>query len=167
MIVRARAHPQADRLYGQILAVGPEWALIEKLDDGIYFDGWDVVRSTHITGLKPDFPDNPDYLARALAELPPPIVSKDLREAVAGTGVDALRAILASSGLVGIHIEKEDPGMLFVGRFDATLRGSIGITDVDAQGRWNETSLMTFSAKEITRVSVGGRYLDGLQRFAI
>ena len=166
-VTRARPHPDTERLDGRIVAVGPEWVIIETLSDGIYFDGWNVVRSTHITALDPDFPDNPKYLARALAEMPSPPMSGALVRAVGGTGSSALRAILATANLVAIHIEKEDPEMLFVGQFEPSYRRSIAITSVDHQGQSDEDRLNLYTSTEITRVTIGSRYLDGLARFSL
>lgn len=155
----------ADHLHGLVVAVGDDWLLLEVYDDSIYFDGWDALRIADVTEVEVETPDFQAYVDRARAQLPdPPAIPLAVLEAVAQRGAKAVPQLIASAPLVGIWTEQEDSEVLFIGRSEPDGGAEITIREIDATGTWND-DVSDFDAEEISRVTIGGRYQDGLERY--
>jgi hypothetical protein len=155
----------ADELHGLVVAVGEEWVLLEVYDDSVYFDGWDALRVRDVTAVEVDPDDFQAYAARAAAQLPsPPAIPLEVLQAVVRTGADAVRELASSAPLVGVWTEQDDAEVLYIGRGEPDGGADVTLREIDSAGRWHD-DLSDFDADEITRVTIGGRYQDGLERF--
>lgn len=156
---------EADELSGVVVAVGDEWLLLELWDDSVYFDGWAALRIADVTAVESEALEFERYVARARAELPaPPAIPLELLQAIAQTGVSAVTAMAASHPLVGIWTEEDDAEVLFIGRAENDGSADVTLREIDSAGVW-QRDLTDFDAGEITRVTIGGRYQDALERF--
>jgi hypothetical protein len=155
----------ADELHGIVVAVGDDWFLLEVYDDSVYFDGWDALRIADVTEVEVEIPEFQSYTERARAQLPdPPAIPLEVLQAVARKGASAVPALVASASIVGVWTEQEDAEVLFIGRSEPDGSAEVTIREIDSTGRWHD-EVSDFDAEEITRVTIGGRYQDGLERF--
>jgi hypothetical protein len=79
--------------------------------------------------------------------------------------LDSLRALLddatACSGLVGVHIERDDPGVCFIGRVVGHRKRSFGLQEITPKPRWKRHATR-FRYREITRVGFADAYCTAL-----
>jgi hypothetical protein len=170
---REELHPEADVVRGEIRALGRDWLIVEKYDDAVYFDGWDLLRVADVTAVEPETPDFMRYVRRAEAELPEtPAIPLQLLEAIGAPATDVPRMVVERSTLVGIYAESaEGPDVLFIGRAapapedeEDVEANDVVIREISPSGTWDE-EVSIFGADEVTRLTVGGRYQDALEKF--
>lgn len=163
--IERKFRKRADTIDGVISGVGREWVVVETLADGVHFDGWTALRVADIGAIKLASKSSQRFLARAKAKLPAaPPMPHLLADAIAADTSDSLFALLSSHQMVGVYIEREDPDLLFIGCFDGADKKDIALQQIDPQGVWSHDSSL-FRRREITRVSIGGRYQNALEEF--
>lgn len=146
---------------GFVVGVGERWVVLQVLANSVYLDGYDILRIADITGVEAD--QEGGYIERAVAGLGGrPAVDFNLPDHA--DTKDVLRAAADRSDLIGVFLEAEDdsPGLLgHLGRLGAK---KFELQLINPRGVWTpEPSRWRY--KDVTSVSVGGRYADALHRF--
>jgi hypothetical protein len=149
---------------GYAAGVADTWAALHVLNPNIYLDGFAAVRLDDVTSLEPR--GGPEtFAARSLAlddRWPPPPLPEDV-------DLTSVRRILTTAArryhLVSIYIERDDPGVVFVGRVAGLTPKTLNLLELDAHAAWlREPS--AWRLDEITRVDFGGEYQRRLLRVA-
>ena len=149
---------------GYVVDVGDDWVVIAATSQVVYRDGWEVVRVCDISGVRIASRKARRYSDRAIAGLGTP-VSKPAGLHVVGKGrKSVLRDVLNSAPVVTVHSEKKHPATVWVGHVLGFRGKRFALQFIDANGVW-ETGDRRFTLSEITRVTIGGRYNDALERF--
>ena len=162
-IHRRALGPDADGLDGVVLATGA-WTLVAALTEWAHSDGYALIRTGDVTKVRRVRKANQRFIERAAGALgawplPGPTVEVDLSSTHA-----LLRAVERSGHLLAVHAEDASPGQYFPGMVEELTEEGLGLWFVDTAGRW-ERAPKWFTLDEITRVEVGTRYLDTLERF--
>lgn len=165
-VLRDRLYDDVDVLRGTVVAVGREWFMIAIYDDSVYFEGWDVARIADVTAVEVEPDDFQAYARRAAVEsLAMPAVPLELLEALTLPALEVARRIIERSGLIGVYVESDDdPDVLFIGRHTTGPDDDIWILEIDVAGVWHDEP-SSFDPDEITRLTIGGRYQDALERY--
>ncbi|MDM4762778.1 hypothetical protein QT381_07135 [Galbitalea sp. SE-J8] len=166
-VLRDGLFEDVDVLRGTVVAVGRDWFMVAVYDDSVYFEGWDVARIADVTAVEVEPPEYQAYVRRAAVEsLAMPAVPLDLLEALALPQLEVARRVIDATSLIGVYVEDdEDPDVLFIGR--ATRGeddGDIWLLEIDTAGVWHDEP-SSFDPGEITRLTIGGRYQDALERY--
>ncbi|MFT4124005.1 MAG: hypothetical protein QM635_09255 [Microbacteriaceae bacterium] len=165
-ILRDGLAEDVDVLRGIVVAVGRDWFMVAVYDDSVYFEGWDVARIADITAVEVEPPEFQAYARRAAVEsLAMPAVPLALLEALALPALDVARRVITASGLIGVYVEDDDdPDVLFIGRHTTGPDEDIWLLEIDVAGLWHDEP-SSFDPGEITRLTIGGRYQDALERY--
>jgi hypothetical protein len=147
---------------GYVLAVGTEWVLVALLQD-VALNGFVALRLNDVTGVKRGYA--PKFYRRALelhGEWPPVALPGDIM-------LDGIRELVESAAgtypLVTIHIEREDPGVCFIGAPVKFSRRRLHLLEVTAKAKWR-ASTSKWDLTAITRVDFDGRYERALLEVA-
>jgi len=73
-------------------------------------------------------------------------------------------AALDAAPLVGVHEEGRSTGPVRIGRYAGLDRKHLKLHQIDAAGRW-DAKVTSIRIPKVTRVTVGGRYQEALDRF--
>lgn len=147
-------------LRGFVVSISDQWIAVQALEDTIYLDGLELIRVDDISSIKKD--ENAPYIHRALTSLGRPILRVDLPQDAEARDVIELAA--AQGSLIGVHSEQWDGEPLWIGRLERLGKKRFHLLFVDAGGEW-EAIADRWRYKDITRVTIGTRYIDGLERF--
>jgi len=147
-------------LRGFVVSVSDQWIAVQGLEDTIYLDGLELIRVEDITSVKKD--ENAPYIHRALASLGRPVLRVDIPQGADTRDVIELAA--AQAPLIGVHSEHWDEEPLWIGRLERLGKKRFDLLFVDAGGEWDDVP-DRWRYKDITRVTFGTRYIDGLERF--
>jgi hypothetical protein len=147
-------------LRGFVVSVSDEWIAVQALEDTIYLDGLELIRRRDITSIKKD--ENAPYIHRALTSLGRPVLRVDLPQD-AGTR-DVIELVAAQASLIGVHSEQWDGEPLWIGRLERLGKKRFDLLFVDAGGEWDAIP-DRWRYRDISRVTIGTRYIDGLERF--
>ena len=147
---------------GYIEAVGKRWTVIRVVTDNVYWDGFELLRTKHITKARELPVALTGYITRALATHVDVASFPDL-----SPGADTeemLRAVGNASSLVCLHIEKDDPDVCFIGRIVRFDEKWFELLQIRPNGTWKSEGTY-FNYSEITRVQIGDRYNEGFAKF--
>ena len=148
-------------VHGFVVGVGECWVVLHKLADTVYCDGYELLRIADITGVEAD--QEGGYIQRAVAGLGGrPEVDFHLPDD-AGTK-DVLQAAAAHSSLIGVFLEAEDDAPVLFGHLGRLGARKFELQLINPRGVWTPGSTRWWY-KDVTSVSVGGRYADALKRF--
>jgi hypothetical protein len=150
----------ADVLDGYVQAVGAKWMLLAVLRD-VTLDGFVALRLKDIAKAERCYA--PKFWRRALelrGEWPPAAPMDEIT-------LDGIRGLLEPAGeaLVAVYIEREDPGVCFIGVPVKVTRRRLHLTEVTAKAKWR-TDGSRWDLKSITRVDFGDRYMRALTAVA-
>ncbi|MFC6153633.1 hypothetical protein [Nocardioides yefusunii] len=156
--VRVSSHHCDDESHGFVVALGKRWAAIALLDEGRRHDGWDLVRLRDVSRVRRSRREKvAERILRARGTWP----------LLAPVGLDLDRAsrllgtLAARGDLVSIHCERERPDALWVGVPLAAEGRDVVVHELNTVGEWdNDPSY--FTARDITRITVGDAYMEGL-----
>jgi hypothetical protein len=164
LVERGLLHKRAERLRGYVVGVGRDWLVLLTLD-GVHFDGWNALRLTDISRVHAHDRADDDFVARAEHVRGPfPEAPEELIEGVDGGQREALHFFLSAAPLVGLRLEKDHPDEWNIGRYEGASPKWVAMREIDPQGRWHADD-SAFKRRRISRVTVGGRYLDALIEF--
>jgi hypothetical protein len=147
-------------LDGYVLQVTDRWVVIEELEDAVYFDGFGAVRVKDITSVK--WNRDAAYVERALAVIGRPARSLAIPEDAKTR--DVIEAAASSAPLIGVHSEQHESEPMWIGRLEGTRKKRFGLLFINPDGTW-DSEPDEYRYKDITRVEVGSRYLEALERF--
>lgn len=156
-LIRRPGGNPTDRVDGVVLGTG-RWVLVGAVTDVADVDGFELVRRRDVRRVRRAAKGFRRFQRRVrsaegLVPLPRPAVElplDDLR--------DALRVLADARLLVALHVEADDPDALFPGQLVRLGKRSADLAFVRPDGRW-EHGARRFRYDEITRVTVGSRYL--------
>lgn len=148
-------------VYGFVVGVGEHWVILQSLANTVYIDGYEVFRLSDITDVAADREGG--YIERAVAELGGrPEVDFRLPQDADTKGV--LQASADYASIIGVYLEAnwDSPGLfghlgrLGTKKFDMQL--------INPRGVWT-TGFTRWKYKDVTSLTVGGRYERALGRF--
>ncbi|MBV2151496.1 hypothetical protein [Kitasatospora sp. SUK 42] len=158
-----RTLPGAERLEGFVLHTGPIWTLLANCADH-QLDGWTAVHTCTLHKVR-DRGGEESLTIRALRgrglwplRLPPADLPLDDHAGL-------LAAASAEYGLVSLHAEHIDPGILRVGTVTELRPRSLRLHEVDTEARWYPKP-GKYRLNDITRVDFGTYYTEVLREFA-
>lgn len=150
----------ADRIDGFVVAIGAEWVLIQRTIDAGHFDAHRAIRTRDVSKVRDDSSFE-GRMSRLLPEWPP-------KPPADGIDLDSTSGVLrtiGNGGLVAIEKEREREAM-WIGLIESVTKKWLWLLEIDPKAQW-EPAPLGYKLKAITSISVGGRYLAGLQTISI
>ncbi len=158
-LTRLRGRWQLEGLYGYVLEVAGDWLALHKVVDGVYIDGYSVMRVSDVVEVRVG---NDEYIDRAMRELGRPVVDYSLPADPATR--DILRSAADHSLLTCIHLEMDVKDPMIVGRIVGLGVRKYDLQFINTNGVW-ELEPDRWWYGEVTRVEFGDRYSSALERF--
>ncbi|WP_350352750.1 hypothetical protein ABS642_06995 [Microbacterium sp. A8/3-1] len=159
-LVRIERRPKhAGRLDGLVVQVGAKWALMARVVDGGYFDGFVAFRVKDVKRVTDDESVAATF-AQTLSDWPP--VCSDLLDLDSTVGV--LNGLGHSGQLLGIQQERERDS-LWIGILDEIIGRFVYFHGVRPDATWHPESL-GYRLRSITAVEIGRRYFAALSVIA-
>lgn len=150
-----RSIPRSAGIEGFVLDIGPEWLLVANLDESVFLNGFELLRVSDVTRVKPLA--NAPFKIEALKKQkswPPAKPPVGLRlDSVAHLLEDAARA----APLLVIFTERDYPAEGYIGSVDALNTRSAHLREIDPNANWNPVT-KRYRLTKITRIAFGGRY---------
>jgi hypothetical protein len=157
-----RAFAGGERIDGFIAAVGAKFCAVARVSEGREPAGHDFVRISDIRKVERD-PD-PDAIEvrilRARGRWPLDPVDVPLDDIAA-----LLSALQSGNRLIALHMEETAADAMWVGVVSAVRGGEVELFSLTPQGVW-EDDVDDFALRDVTRVTVGDAYLEGLEMVA-
>ncbi len=157
--VRLQRKFAEERHEGFVHAVGPKWVVLEPVTDRLDFDGYACLRIEDIATVGKSYPEA--FLAaifRARRIRPRPV------EVDASSIMRLLESIQRRAAIVAIERELVRPGVFVVGRVSRYTRSSFEMVTVGLSGHIDD--VMTSALKDVTKISFGTGYVEGLNLVA-
>ena len=152
---------EASMIEGLVIAITDEWAALHYLADLVHLDDVVLVRLCDVSRV--GFRDDDAFHHRALEALGTPVATFD--GAADATTADLLARAGGNGTIFGFSLEMHDGEPLQIGRL-LRLRGkSFDFHFVGRDGVWAK-EVDRWKYKHVTRIEIGGRYLDALNRFS-
>jgi hypothetical protein len=146
---------------GFVIALTDDWLVMHALDDGVYLDDIVILRLRDVSRVW--FRDDDAYHHRAIAGLGRRAATFECEDSPSASQL--LSATSARADIFAIHLEGLDGEPMFIGRLVDLRKKSFDFHYVGRDGVWaNEVDRIKH--RDITRIEVGGRYLEALNRFA-
>ncbi|MDT9592633.1 hypothetical protein RDV89_06125 [Nocardioides zeae] len=150
-----------ERTDGLVVALADDWVVVHELSDGVHLDTVVALRLNEVSRIW--FRDDDAYHHRALQGLGRKPAVFSCADDVDAAGLLALAADKAD--LVSIHFEELDDEPLALGRLLELRTKKFTLHYLGRDGVWApQTEDWRF--RDVTRIEIGGRYLDALSRFA-
>jgi len=157
---RRRGRWQLPDIDGYVLGVAGDWVAIHKLVDGVYLDGYSVVRASDVAGVGDR--DANGYVDRAVHALGRPDIDYSLP--ANPTTRTILRSAADHSLLTCIHLEMDVESPMIVGRIVGLGARKYDLHFIHTSGVW-ESEPDRWWYGEVTRVEFGDRYSRALERY--
>jgi hypothetical protein len=146
---------------GFVIALTDDWLVMHALDDGVYLDDIVMLRLRDVSRVW--FRDDNAYHHRAIAGIGRSAAAFECDDSASASQL--LSATSARADIFAIHLEGLDGEPLFIGRLVNLRKKSFDFHYVGRDGVWaSEVDRLKY--RDITRIEVGGRYLQALNRFA-
>lgn len=146
---------------GFVIALTEDWVVLHAFDDGVYLDAIVMMRLRDVSRVW--FRDDDAYHHRAVAGLGLPIATFVCESSVNATSL--LASASRQADIIAIHLETLDQEPLVIGRLIKSRNKSFEMHYVGRDGLWaKETERWKY--RDLTRIEMGGRYLNALNRFA-
>lgn len=146
---------------GYVIALTNDWVVMHALDDGVYLDAVVMLRLEDIS--RAWFRDDDPYHHRAVAGLNESVTSFEI-DASANT-IELLAKASEQADIFGLNFETLKGEPLSIGRLGDMRRKSFDMHYVGRDGVWAD-DVDRWKYRDVTRIEVGGRYLNALNRFA-
>lgn len=148
-----------DDLDGVVVATGPKWLVLAvEYDAGFY--GHSILRTRDIKKIRTN---PPSFVPRALereGNWPMPCLDAvDVR----GSTRTLAASLSGTDLLVAVHYEASHPGECLVGVVRRAGGRKVTLRTIDTQARWDQ-GVFKFTYGEITRLDIGGPYLNRLRK---
>jgi hypothetical protein len=151
----------ADKLVGFVLAVSEQLLLLHLASDKVFLNGYSAVRIKDIKSVRVLGPD--EFFSRAFAHY------GYLPVEPGGVRLQSMTALLRSAGsrfpLVTIHVERDDPGVCFIGQVLHVGGGWLQLGFITPQAEWEE-GVRSFPLGDVTRVDFDRQYERALHALA-
>jgi hypothetical protein len=153
-----RSNLEDGSIEGYVVALGPDFFLMEVIDDSIRMDGHYCLRYQDITDCenpcsRMGFVENVLQL-RGIERAEKPEVDLSSIEAI-------VQSVGTSQSIITIHPEETDPGTCFIGKYGGMENGFLSLLELTTDGKWSEEP-GKYAIEEITRVDFGGAYEGAL-----
>ena len=158
----SRSIRHTDPIDGFVVGTGHSWLLLAALDDNIYLNGYIALRIADISKIA--VRGGPGtFVGRALAArgIWPPVGAEVDLDGTAGLVQSAARL----ARLVTVHVEKEDPGVCFIGRPMRISTRFIRLLEVGTEAEWEDRG-RKWLISDVTRIDFGGGYEQALALIA-
>jgi len=149
---------------GYIVDVGDDWVVVAATAQSVYLDGWEVLRIRDVSKVNFANKEARRYIDRAVSLLGSPPAKPTGLDVAGSDWKDTLKGVLESAPIVAVYSEEKYPDALWVGGVLGHRGKKFGLQEIDANGEWEQVD-RTFALAEISRVTIGGRYNDALERF--
>ncbi|MDQ1104745.1 hypothetical protein [Nocardioides zeae] len=145
---------------GLVVALTDDWVVLHDLADGVHLDGLVALRLRDVSRVL--FRDDDAYHRRALAALGVEVATYEVEADVDARGL--LARAQAEDRLVAIHLEVLRGEPMTLGRLLDLRRKRFVIHYIGRDGEWAREP-ERWRYRDVTRIEVGGRYLEALERF--
>lgn len=146
---------------GFVIALTQDWVVVHALNAGVYLDEVAFLRLQDVS--KVWFRDDDAYHHRAVDDLGQSTATVDCPD---DADVRQMLSIASAHGdVLAVYTEVVDDDALFVGRLIKLRKKSFDLHFVGRDGVWVD-ELDRHRYKDVTRIEVGGRYLDALSTYA-
>ncbi|MDP9865926.1 MULTISPECIES: hypothetical protein [Streptosporangium] len=157
-----RAIKGADRLSGYVIGVGRTWVLLQEISCELRLDGYAAVRLRDVESASGAGWAGSDFTHRALRS------AGERARPLPGVDLDSTAGLIETLGagfpLLGLHIERVDPDVMYVGHARGiTRKGRLRLQEISSKAVW-ESTCVRHRLADTTRVDAGGGYLDALHR---
>lgn len=145
---------------GFVIGLSDDWIILHVLNNGVYLDDLVFLRLQDVSRVR--FRDDDPYHYRAIADLGKDVAELDYDGPF--TPVDLLREASRRADIFAVYAEVlvDD---LFIGTPVDFRKKSLDFHYVGRDGVWaREVDRIKY--RDITRIDVGGRYLEALNRYA-
>lgn len=150
-----------DMTDGFVIGLTNEWVVMHTLDAGVYLDEIVMLRLEDVSEVW--FRDDDAYHRRATAALGERVASFDCDADV--SAADLIKAVSARADIFSLYFEVLDGEPLFIGRLIKLRNKSFDMHYLGRDGVWAREA-ERWKYRHVTRIEVGGRYLNALNRFA-
>jgi len=153
-VVRLRRRGPLHDLDGYVLDVGRTLVLVAWVADGIWLDGWTVVRLRDVRRVA--LLSNGPFIDAALRLRGqwPPRPPEEVLDLGSRRG---LLLSLARERLLAVHREHRRPGTCVIGVLRAVGGGELQMVEVTPKAQW-EVRRRSRRLRHVTRVDIGGSY---------
>ncbi len=151
---------ELDMTDGLVVAVTDDWVVLHELAFGVHLDGLTALRLRDVSRVW--FRDDDAYHRRALAGLGAEVATYEVEADVDARGL--LARAQAEGRLVAVHLEVLRDEPMTLGRLLELRRKRFVIHYLGRDGEWAREP-ERWRYRDVTRVEVGGRYLEALERF--
>lgn len=156
-LVRFSKRYDKSKTSGYVLAVSPEYFLLQLVDDTIRFNGFECFRINSVAELKAD--PYSSFVETALRK------RKQKKPKTPRINLQSLSKILESGAkafpIVTIHTERIDPDVCYIGRIQGIDKTNLSLLEIWPGAVWG-TQPTQYKLRDITRVGFGGGYEDAL-----
>lgn len=161
IVTAVRDGLEVEQIDGFVVSIADDWVVMHDLVDGVYLDGIVMLRLDEISRVR--FRDDDAYHHRAIAGLGEAVSAFDCDGDVRTS--DLIAAASARADIFAVHFENLRGEPLLIGRLLRRRKKSFEMHYVGRDGVWAREK-ERWAYKDVTRIEVGGRYLDALNRFA-
>ncbi|GII93407.1 hypothetical protein [Sinosporangium siamense] len=150
----------ADRFDAYVVGIGRKWVLLHTISDELHLDGHSAIRLHDIkhatrSGWKGAAMTHRVLALRGECVHSPAGVDLDSTAGLIGTLTEAFP-------LMAVYIEKIDPHVCYIGRAHGiTRKKRLRLQEIGPAANWAFT-YSTNKTTDITRLDVGGGYIDAL-----
>lgn len=145
--------------YGFVVGVSKQWVAVQALSNGVYIDGYDLVRFKDVVSVD-DQREN-GYKERALAILGRPAVDYALPPEP--TTAEVLRSAMQHSPMIMVMLGLLSDSPTLVGEITELGARTFSMRLINPAGVWFDPTRWWY--KDVTRVSFADRYTNALHRF--
>jgi len=146
---------------GFVIALTDEWLVMHGLEDGVHLDDIVMLRLRDVSRVW--FRDDDAYHHRAIAGLGQSVASFECDDTASAR--ELLNAASGRAEILAIHLETLQGEPLFVGRVVDARKKSFDLHYVGRDGVWSG-HVDRLKYRDVTRIELGGRYLQALSSFA-
>lgn len=155
-----RAALEVDMTDGLVVALTDDWVVLHEIIDGVHLDGLVALRLRDVSRVL--FRDDDAYHRRALAGLGAEVATYEVEADVDARGL--LARAQAEGRLVNVLLEVLQDEPMTLGRLLELRRKRFVIHYLGRDGEWAREP-ERWRYRDVTRIEVGGRYLEALERF--
>jgi len=146
---------------GFVIRLTDDWVVMHALGDGVYLDDIVILRLNDVSRVW--FRDDDAYHHRAIDGLGEQVATFDCDASISTS--DLLRAASARADIFAVRFEGLAEEPLSIGCLCALRKKAFDMHYLGRDGVW-ANEIERWKYHDVTRMEVGGRYLEALNRFA-
>lgn len=148
-----------ERAQALVLSRNDDWVAVQDLSEGVHLDSVVLMRIRDISSVRED---RTGYYNRAIAALGEPKATFSIADDA--TARDLLVQASELHPLSAFAIGDEGDEALMIGRLLKAGKRKVRLRFIDTCGTWDD-DVDTWTYGQISSITIGGRYIDGLARF--